>query len=148
MFKPHIKVMTNFLEAVLGKNIVGITLFPFGIYLKLSYLTRQKTINHESIHWQQQLEMVAAGLILSLLSAIMFVWVTPHWWILTLMLVFPLLFFYLWYVIEWFFRIFINGNKAYVSLSFEREAYGNAGNMDYLKTRKRFAWLKYMRKKE
>ena len=148
MFKPRIKVMTNFLEAVLGKNIVGITLFPFGIYLKLSYLTRQKTINHESIHWQQQLEMLVVGAIMSALTAIILMsFGVFSLWLLTL-LVFPLLFFYLWYVIEWFFRIFINGNKAYVSLSFEREAYDNDDNLDYLKTRKRFAWLKYMRKKE
>ena len=148
MFKPRIKVMTNFLEFFLGKNIVGITLFPFGIYLKLSYLTRQKTINHESIHWQQQLEMLVVGAIMSALTAIILMsFGVFSLWLLTL-LVFPLLFFYLWYVIEWFFRIFINGNKAYVSLSFEREAYDNDDNLDYLKTRKRFAWLKYMRKKE
>jgi hypothetical protein len=113
MFKPRIKVMTNFLEFFLGKNIVGITLCPFGIYLKLNYLTRQKTINHEKIHWQQQLEML-------------------------------IIFFYLWYVIEWLIRIFTNPNNAYKSLSFEREAYGNDDNLDYLKTRKPYAWLKYI----
>ena len=115
MCKPKVKVMTNFLEFFLGKNIIGITLCPFGIYVKIEYLTRQKTINHESIHWQQQLEML-------------------------------IIFFYLWYLIEWLIRIPINGKKAYISLSFEREAYGNAGNQDYLKTRKQYAWLKYMKK--
>jgi hypothetical protein len=113
MFKPRIKIMTNFLEFFLGKNIVGITLCPFGIYLKLNYLTRQKTINHEKIHWQQQLEML-------------------------------IIFFYLWYIIEWLIRIFTNPNNAYKSLSFEREAYGNDDNLDYLKTRKPYAWLKYI----
>ena len=147
MFKPRVKVMTNFLEAILGKNIIGITLCPFGIYVKLEYLTRQKTINHESIHWQQQLEMIVVGAIIAIITGILLLSLgVSSLWLLTL-LAFPFLFFYLWYVIEWFFRIFINGNKAYVSLSFEREAYGNADNMDYLKTRKPFAWLKYMRKK-
>ncbi len=113
MCKPKVKIMTKFLEFFLGKNIIGITLCPFGIYVKLEYLTRQRTINHEKIHWQQQLEML-------------------------------IIFFYLWYVIEWFIRIFINGKKAYVSLSFEREAYGNADDPDYLKSRKPYAWLKYM----
>jgi hypothetical protein len=147
MFEPRIKIMTNFLEAILGKNIVGITLCPFGIYLKLEYITRVKTINHEKIHWQQQLEMVVVGIILTVLAGILiFSFNAFSWWMISL-LVFPLLFFYLWYVIEWFFRLFINGNKAYVSISFEREAYGNADNFDYLNTRKPFAWLKYMFKK-
>ena len=144
MLKPKVKVMTNFLEAILGKNIIGITLCPFGIYVKISYLTRQKTINHESIHWAQQLEMIVAGAIIAVLTAILLLSFNVFsLWLLTL-LAFPFLFFYLWYVIEWFFRIFINGNKAYVSLSFEREAYGNADNMEYLKTRKPFSWLRYM----
>lgn len=109
--------MTGFLKFFLPKNIIGITLCPFGIYLNERYLTREKTINHESIHWQQQLEML-------------------------------IIFFYLWYVIEWIIRIFTNGNAAYRSLSFEREAYGNDDNLDYLKTRKPFSWLKYMIKKD
>lgn len=113
MCKPKVKIMTKFLKFFLGENIVGITLCPFGIYVKLEYLTRQRTINHEKIHWQQQLEML-------------------------------IIFFYLWYVIEWIIRIFVNGNKAYVSLSFEREAYDNDDNLEYLKTRKPYSWLKYM----
>jgi len=146
MCKPKVKVMTNFLEFFLGKNIVGITLCPFGIYVKLSYLTREKTINHEKIHWKQQLEMMITGAIMSIITGVVLMSLGIFaWWMLTL-LVFPLLFFYLWYVIEWFLRIFINGNKAYISLSFEREAYDNDDNLNYLKTRKPYSWLKYMKK--
>ena len=54
------------------------------------------------------------------------------------------IFFYLWYFIEWLIRIFVNGRRAYVMISFEQEAYGNEKNMDYLKTRKHFCWLKYI----
>lgn len=54
--------------------------------------------------------------------------------------------FYLWYMIEWFIRLFINGpGKAYRNISFEREAYGNADDMFYIDGRKRFSFLKYMR---
>ena len=148
MLKPKVKIMTGFLKFFLPKNIIGITLCPFGIYLNERYLTREKTINHESIHWQQQLEMIVAGAIIAVLTGVLLLsFSVVSLWLLTL-LVFPLLFFYLWYVIEWFFRIFINGNRAYVSLSFEREAYGNDDNLDYLKTRKPFSWLKYMVKKD
>ena len=56
-------------------------------------------------------------------------------------------FFYLFYVVEWTVRLFLNGN-AYRNISFEREAYSNEDKENYLKQRKHFAWLKYMRKKK
>lgn len=55
-------------------------------------------------------------------------------------------FFYIWYLIEWLIRLFINFD-AYRNISFEREAYINDDNLDYLKTRKRFSWLKYIKQK-
>lgn len=56
------------------------------------------------------------------------------------------IFFYIWYVVEWLIRLFINSD-AYKNISFEREAYINDDNLDYLKTRKRFSWLKYIKQK-
>lgn len=52
-------------------------------------------------------------------------------------------FFYIIYLFEWVFRLaFIKGD-AYYGMSFEREAYDNEGDIDYLKTRKHFAqWRK------
>lgn len=52
--------------------------------------------------------------------------------------------FYLWYVVEWVARLFMQGN-AYRNISFEREAYGNQQNGSYLRDRKRYAWVKYLR---
>lgn len=115
MCKPKIKKITNFLKFFLEKSVVGITLCPFGIYLKENYLNDKILINHESIHWKQQLEML-------------------------------IIFFYFWYLIEWIIRILVNGKKAYVLLLFEQEAYENEKNENYLKTRKHFAWLKYIKK--
>lgn len=40
--------------------------------------------------------------------------------------------FYLWYGVEWLVKLFCKGN-AYRNLSFEREAYSNQYNLDYLK---------------
>lgn len=51
--------------------------------------------------------------------------------------------FLLWYLIEWLARL-PKGN-AYRNISFEREAYANDDNFTYLETRKRFAFIKYMK---
>mgnify|MGYP006988875648 CR=1 FL=1 len=53
--------------------------------------------------------------------------------------------FYIIYLIEWLIKLFFKGN-AYFNISFEREAYKNESNYSYLKERKHFAWVKYLRK--
>lgn len=50
--------------------------------------------------------------------------------------------FYLWYFVEWLIRIPMKGN-AYHNICFEREAYDEMHNKDYLKHRKPYAWMKY-----
>jgi hypothetical protein len=57
------------------------------------------------------------------------------------MLIIP---FYILYFIEWLFRG--ANHSAYLNISFEREAYENDDNLDYLKNRKLFSWVKYMKK--
>ena len=52
--------------------------------------------------------------------------------------------FYIWYVIEWLIRLFMEGN-AYRNISFEREAYSNEDDVIYLESRKRFTWIKYIK---
>ena len=45
------------------------------------------------------------------------------------------------------FSIFTLGKvKAYRSISYEQEAYDNQNNLNYLKNRKRFNWVKYILK--
>lgn len=101
-----------------GDRTIGLTIFPF-IFLKKSYFENNsellnETINHESIHIQQQKELLV-------------------------------LFFYLWYFIEFLIRrIFTNSDKAYETISFEKEAYENEKNPDYLKDRKFWAFIKYI----
>ncbi|MDR1370827.1 MAG: hypothetical protein LBJ72_11995 [Dysgonamonadaceae bacterium] len=53
-------------------------------------------------------------------------------------------FFYLLYFLEWIIRLFKYRSKSYYNISFEREAYGNDGNPVYLKSRKFFAWTKFI----
>lgn len=56
-------------------------------------------------------------------------------------------FFYLFYLLEWLFRLiqYRNLNGAYRNISFEREAYGKQDDLDYLKTRKRYSFVKYLK---
>lgn len=55
--------------------------------------------------------------------------------------------FYVLYLIGWVFRLFQKGN-AYRNISFEREAYDNQFNFNYLNGRKHYSWIKYLRRKE
>lgn len=54
--------------------------------------------------------------------------------------------FYLKYLIHWIKNLFIFGTKghdAYRNIPYEREAYHNEANPEYLKTRKPFAYKEY-----
>lgn len=75
------------------------------------------TINHEKIHTAQMRELA-------------------------------FIFFYIFYLIEWGIRIvrYRNNFTAYKNISFEREAYANQSNTSYLKQRRRYAFLRYLRK--
>ena len=54
-------------------------------------------------------------------------------------------FFYLWYGVEWLFKLFKYGLKgAYFNISFEREAYQNDNDLRYLEKRKMFEWVKFI----
>ena len=96
------------------KWVSGITLYPF-IILKKECKDDHRIINHEKIHIIQQKEL----------------------------LVLP---FMLWYAIEFIIRFIIyrDGNKAYANISFEKEAYTNDHNLNYLQDRKLFSYLKYL----
>ena len=50
------------------------------------------------------------------------------------MLIIP---FYIWYLIEFY-------TKSYMNVSFEREAYANDKNLNYLKKKKFFSFIKYL----
>ena len=57
------------------------------------------------------------------------------------------IFFYIWYVLEWLIRLLccFSAKKAYFRISFEREAYANENNSEYLAQRRLFSWVKYLR---
>jgi hypothetical protein len=100
---------------LLRKKFAGITLWPF-IILKDKQLKEDVVfINHERIHLKQQLELLV-------------------------------LLFYVWYIIEFIIRLFQYKNrfKAYKNISFEREAYGNQKDLNYLKKRSFWKFVKYI----
>lgn len=100
---------------IVPNGFIGITLYPF-IFLKEKDLKNNLTlINHEKIHLKQQLELLV-------------------------------IFFYLFYLLEWTVKYFKYQNSylAYKNLSFEREAYQNEHNLNYLKNRKFWTFLKYL----
>lgn len=53
-----IKKINKFVDIITGTNVIGITLAPFGIFLKEKYLNDQIVINHELIHYEQQKELL------------------------------------------------------------------------------------------
>lgn len=96
-------------------NYVGLSLWPF-IFLKESDLRRDHVlINHEKIHLRQQREL----------------------------LIIP---FYIIYFLEWLFHSlrFMNFYQGYQNISFEREAYINEKDLDYLNRRTPYGFLKYL----
>ena len=95
------------------KGYRGLTLFPFIFLLRKEDKRNKVLINHEKIHIRQQLEL----------------------------LVFP---FFIWYGIEFLIRLlqYKNWSRAYRNISFEREAYKNEKDLDYLKKRSFWSFLK------
>ncbi len=93
--------------------VAGMAIFPFILFKKKNLSVSPTLINHERIHLQQQLEL----------------------------LILP---FYTWYILEYcYYRL--KGNKhqeAYRAISFEKEAYENENDMNYLKTRKLWTYLR------
>ena len=57
------------------------------------------------------------------------------------------IFFYILYALEWPLHLF-QPKGAYRNISFEKEAYENDKNLEYLKTRKHFAWCKYFKQRQ
>lgn len=91
------------------------TVFPFVVLREKKDADFAVLMNHEKIHLRQQLEL----------------------------LVLP---FFLWYGVEYLLRLiqFRDRNRAYRNICFEREAYENEKDLDYLQQRSFWRFLKYI----
>jgi len=106
----------------LSKKTAGKSIYPF-IILKERYKTdpiyilrAPKVIRHETIHFHQHQD-----LIIPFLMAIL-------------------------YGIDYIFKLFTNNFDPYIAYhenAFEREAFENQYDTEYIKTRKKFSWFKY-----
>ncbi|WP_147678429.1 hypothetical protein [Algibacter pacificus] len=97
------------------KGYAGITIFPF-VFLKKRTLKADKVLlNHERIHLKQQLELL----------------IVP---------------FYIWYVLEFLYGLmrYKKWHLAYRNISFEKEAYLNEKDLQYLNQRLFWSFLKYL----
>jgi hypothetical protein len=93
----------------------GFTVWPF-VFLKCNESRANLVVlNHERIHLRQQAEL----------------------------LVLP---FFIWYLLEFLLRYLKlrNWKSAYRFLSFEKEAYQNERDLNYLKHRKPFFFIRYL----
>ena len=117
-------------------------IFLFGIlFVKGDAKIDDVTMNHESIHSKQYVETGLLSLLL--LLPLLF---NGLWWLWLLLSVFA---FYIVYVAEWLVKFFTNKfdmHTAYKKVSFEREAYNNEDDFEYLEERKLFAWVKYLKR--
>lgn len=119
--KAVVKYSDKFLDRVgIFMKIGGITLFPF-IILREYY---QGTTNY----WRAKRERVINHESIHIAQQ-------------GELLVIP---FYVLYILEWFIKLFFYGKRSYYNISFEREAYANEYDKEYLKNRKSYTWLKYI----
>jgi hypothetical protein len=100
---------------IVPRGYSGITIWPFVFLKSNDFKENLVLINHEKIHLKQQLEL----------------FVIP---------------FYIFYCIEFFIKLlkYKNWHKAYKSISFEKEAYSNEFDLDYIKHRPFWCFLKYL----
>ena len=98
---------------LIPKGYSGLTVFPFIILSNKKDIDNQIMLNHEKIHIKQQIEL----------------------------LILP---FFVWYFVDFLIQFvkFGNINQAYRNIIFEKEAYQNEHNLNYLKTRKFFGFLR------
>ena len=92
---------------LLPKNVSAIALWPFVVVKDKKSVTDPVILNHEKIHLRQQLELL-------------------------------IILFYVIYIFEYLALLiyYLNHDQAYRAISFEREAYKNDKDLDYLKKRR------------
>lgn len=99
------------------KGFTAINLFGI-VFMRKEYAISYKLENHERIHTRQMIEMLFIP-------------------------------FYIWYIIEFLIRLILykNFSKAYKSIAFEQEAHIFERNKEYLRERKLYSWVKYLKRK-
>lgn len=132
--KPK-KIYSKFIPA---KGYISI-LILFWMVVREEYRNRLPWFAeiHEGIHLQQLIEslLLGVGLFVIMIKEGCGLWSVS-----------ALFLFYVWYVVEFIVKLALtfSWKKAYMSVSFEQEAYGNHLEKNYLERRPAFAWVKYI----
>ncbi len=100
---------------ILAKNVIAMAMWPFIILGSRELLDNKRLINHEKIHFRQQLELL-----------LVFFYI---WYIIEFLI----------YLYK-----YKDAIKAYENISFEKEAYGNENDYSYLKNRNIWSFLNYI----
>ena len=105
---------SDWIHRVSNGKNIAIALYPFVVVRKHEKIT-ETLLNHEKIHLRQQVECL----------------IVP---------------FYLVYLINYIVQLirYKNHQKAYLNISFEREAYHNDHNPNYLQKRPPYGWIAYL----
>ena len=100
---------------LLRKKFTGMAVWPFIIVRNKQLKQDAVFLNHERIHLRQQVEMLV-------------------------------ILFFIWYFLEFLVRLvqFRDRHLAYINISFEKEAYANEKDLDYLKKRSFWRFVKYL----
>jgi hypothetical protein len=101
---------------LIPKGYNGLTFYPFVIFKYTGAKADEVLMNHERIHIRQQLELL----------------VLPFYFLYFLDFVIKLL-------------IYKDKNVAYRNIIFEREAYANEKDLNYVKSRSFLGFLKYFK---
>ena len=116
---PKLIYSDRFLDRIgLFMKIGGITLYPF-IILREKHKDNYLINTHERIHIEQQRELFVV-------------------------------FFYLIYILEFLIKslLWLSFKDAYYKISFEREAYANQYDINYIEHRNKYAWLGFILNKK
>lgn len=94
----------------------GMAIFPFVLIKYAKLKNDRQIINHELIHLRQQIELL----------------IVP---------------FFIFYLLNYLINLikYRNHHLAYKNIVFEREAYSNDSDYNYLKKRRFSSWVKYFR---
>ena len=114
-------------------NILGLFFVKEGVELNPTI------IRHEAIHTAQQYEIICISALLALLVSNIF----ASWWYLLIIVLMPIALYALAWLVE---LILPPYTSAYKDSPFEREAYYNQHNPEYLATRPLCAWTGYVLK--
>jgi len=109
-----VKVRPNLVKIITFGFATAITLWPFGIFLRRI----EYLSNHRMINHESihwEQQKELGGLL-----------------------------FYVLYLLEWLIKIPFYGKRSNMNLSSEREGYFFRDDLDYLRRRKRYQWLKYI----